>query len=55
MATVRAVQEIAHWIRPVPVLLESRVAEDRIADELRMAQLSIEPAHARAPSIATAV
>jgi hypothetical protein len=55
MATVRAVQQIAHWIRPVPVILESTVAEDRIVDELRMAQLSLEPAHTQDPALSTAV
>lgn len=50
MATVHAVREVAHWIKPVPVILESRVARDRIADELRVAALCFETART-APSV----
>ena len=45
MASVTAIQEIAHWIERVPVILESRVAEDQIGAELQMAALCFERQH----------
>jgi hypothetical protein len=43
MATVLSVREVAHFLKPVPIIIESRVAETRVADELRMAESCFQP------------
>ncbi len=48
MAMVAAVQEISHWIPEVPVILESRVAEADVEEELRLARLCFEGEDRRA-------
>jgi hypothetical protein len=42
MAAVHAIRSIAHWIPPVPVILESVVQESQISDELAMARRCFE-------------
>jgi len=42
MSMVAAVQEIAHWIPGVPVILESQVAPNEIEAELRLAAICFE-------------
>ena len=39
MAMVEAVRDISHWIPEVPVILESRVPESDVEEELRLARL----------------
>jgi len=55
MASVPSVQEISHWIKPVPVILESSVTADGIAGELEMARLCFQPTDTRARSLQAAV
>lgn len=43
MATVLSVREVAHCLEPVPIIIESRVAAARIADELRLAESCFRP------------
>jgi hypothetical protein len=43
MTAVHAIRGIAHWIPPVPVILESVVGEADIAEELAMARRCFEP------------
>jgi hypothetical protein len=47
LATVLSTQGIAHWIAAVPVILESRVPENKIQDELQMARRCFEPPPSR--------
>lgn len=43
MGTVHALRALAREIAPVPVIVESRIAADRMATELRMAHRTMEP------------
>lgn len=47
LATVLAIQQIVHWIPAVPVVLEARVEQNRIQDELWMARRCFEPPQSR--------
>jgi hypothetical protein len=55
MASVRSFQEIAHWLKPVPVILESRVTAEGIAAELGIARLCFQPGPADARSLQPAI